>query len=347
MLAIGYMPLAAADAAAAARLGGAIKFDAIRSRRCHSVAANGMFDRCSESDERRRRGAGAQRQTRGAAPSRRNAAARRRREDDSDSCSAGNASCSRRLRRGGRRQRRQQRQPRRHRRRQARLCDSLSPQGAASVCPLSGTPVLSVGDRTPPEAVARRGHDKLDCRRVRRLLTPRARVVPRGGVLFALPVEVACPSHVGLVLSEFKTFYADACLREGKYSNHGFKMQGAQGEREARALGPPLQLFDFDFENDDVEVSRRARFGPFMAALPLPPSHRRRRRRRRLPSPPPPSARWTRAPRGSRQTTCDERIRSHLEMTATSTVRSTPSSSTSICRLFVANADMSDAARTT
>ena len=50
----------------------------------------------------------------------------------------------------------------------------------------------------------------------RRLLAPRARVVPSGGALFALPIEWKCPRRGGFDLDEMKAFYFDAPFREGR-----------------------------------------------------------------------------------------------------------------------------------
>lgn len=87
----------------------------------------------------------------------------------------------------------------------------------------------------------------------RRLLVPKARVVPRGGSLFALPIEVKTPRRAGgLHLDELRLFNTDACFREGKYSNDGRKMQ-LLGEDEWAALGAPLRLFDFDWESEPVD----------------------------------------------------------------------------------------------
>ena len=87
----------------------------------------------------------------------------------------------------------------------------------------------------------------------KRLLTPTARVVPKGGALFAIPMEMRIPKRGGCDLDELKLFNTDACFREGKYSNDGRKMQ-LLGEDEWSALGPPLQLFSFDWESDDVDT---------------------------------------------------------------------------------------------
>ena len=85
------------------------------------------------------------------------------------------------------------------------------------------------------------------------LLVLKARVVPRGGSLFALPIEVKTLRRAGgLHLDELRLFNTDACFREGKYSNDGRKMQ-LLGEDEWAALGAPLRLFDFDWESELVD----------------------------------------------------------------------------------------------
>ena len=87
----------------------------------------------------------------------------------------------------------------------------------------------------------------------RRLLTPKARIVPRGGVLFARPVELKAPARAGLNLDALKLLYTDAPFREGSYSNDGRKLQ-LMGDEELTFLGPPIELFSFDWENDDVDT---------------------------------------------------------------------------------------------
>ena len=74
-------------------------------------------------------------------------------------------------------------------------------------------------------------------------------------------IQVGCPSAGGFDLSAFKLFLHDACFREGRYSNDGRKVQ-LQPASEVTALGPPIRLFDFEWESgpiDEIVTERVAR----------------------------------------------------------------------------------------
>lgn len=91
----------------------------------------------------------------------------------------------------------------------------------------------------------------------RRLLVPRAPILPRGGTLWALAVEMLPPSHGGLDLSEMHSEAAIQTLTMQPIDS--VKLQ--HHPRHHRVLAPPLRLFDFDWARgalDSVATPRRS-----------------------------------------------------------------------------------------
>eukprot|EP00966_Prymnesium_polylepis_P127717 2952998-Prymnesium_polylepis.1 len=86
----------------------------------------------------------------------------------------------------------------------------------------------------------------------RRLLAPNAPIVPKGGAIYAIPAQVGAPDHCGFKLDELNLFVADAPFRTGNYSNDGRKVQ-LDGPAHYKPLGPPLLLFDFDWESCPID----------------------------------------------------------------------------------------------
>ena len=77
----------------------------------------------------------------------------------------------------------------------------------------------------------------------RRLLTPGAPIVPKGGAIYAIAAQVCAPEQCGFALDELNLFLADAPFRTGDYSNDGRKCQ-LDGPRHYTPLSAPLCLFD-------------------------------------------------------------------------------------------------------
>ena len=125
--------------------------------------------------------------------------------------------------------------------------DEMGGRASTLVCELVDNELLGEGTLT---SIA-------DARR--RLLTQGARIVPRGGALYALPVSMRVPSRAGLDLAELGLFYADAAFREGSYSNDGRKAQLLERGAEWEPLGPPIELFDFDWQSSPIETLTASR----------------------------------------------------------------------------------------
>ena len=97
-----------------------------------------------------------------------------------------------------------------------------------------------------------------------RLLTPSAAIVPRGGSIWALAVEMLPPSRAGLRLDSFQELAASTALSCNP--NDSVKLQHHEGRY--KRLAPPLELLSFDWGGKLSTLSRHT-CGGESARLPL------------------------------------------------------------------------------
>ncbi len=97
----------------------------------------------------------------------------------------------------------------------------------------------------------------------RRLLHPRAAIIPCAATVFAIPVELRISSLCGFAVDEVNTFATDMSLAPRAHAGAKLQQVGTAGPNAYRALGAPIRLFDFDFASDlDAELGegfRRSR----------------------------------------------------------------------------------------
>ena len=101
------------------------------------------------------------------------------------------------------------------------------------------------------------------CDARRRLLTPDATILPFGGALWALPVELLPPSRAGLDLSAFHSFAASTCLTANP--NEALKLQHLPPTAYKR-LAKPVRLIDINWATAPLEELGR---GGESRALPF------------------------------------------------------------------------------
>lgn len=94
----------------------------------------------------------------------------------------------------------------------------------------------------------------------RRLLKPSARIIPRGAVVYAQPIEFRQTVTGGLKLDDLSLFTCDQAVCPRAFS--GCKLQQLPSSAY-KLLAPPIALFDFDWERGSLEslcTPRTARF---------------------------------------------------------------------------------------
>ena len=84
----------------------------------------------------------------------------------------------------------------------------------------------------------------------RRLLTPSAYIVPRGGRMFALPVSyrAVAPPGSGIALDDLNLIRSEQLVLSHPY--YHTKLQRLE-ESEYEVLGPPVQLFEWDWAHEE------------------------------------------------------------------------------------------------
>ena len=97
----------------------------------------------------------------------------------------------------------------------------------------------------------------------RRLLTPAAPIIPRGGTLYALPVELRAPRRCNFDLGELNVFHTDQGFApRGRAS---VKLQELP-ETDWRALAPPIEVFRFDWASAPLDEICKPRHNPSLLA---------------------------------------------------------------------------------
>ena len=91
----------------------------------------------------------------------------------------------------------------------------------------------------------------------RRLLKPDARILPRGGSLYALPVELKVPDAAGLETCDLGLFSCDQLLSLSCPLDSVKTQQLAPGQ--CTRLAPPMRLFDFEWATSPLDELLRSR----------------------------------------------------------------------------------------
>ena len=84
----------------------------------------------------------------------------------------------------------------------------------------------------------------------RRLLSPAAQIIPRGGTLYALPVELRVPPRAGFKLDDLNIFNCDQGMTPRAVKC--VKLQELPPS-EWRALGEAVRLFRFDWATAPID----------------------------------------------------------------------------------------------
>lgn len=86
----------------------------------------------------------------------------------------------------------------------------------------------------------------------RRLLHPRAAIIPSGAEVYAVPVQMRVATRAGFALDDLNLFSTDMSL--APKSSTGCKLQNKPASDGDAVLGAPLSLFTFDFAKADLRA---------------------------------------------------------------------------------------------